>query len=134
MLFHHVAKFLGVTSGLTLFGLGLYGLQGNQSLDAHFLTELLRPMGFGTGLDQIHLGLLAVLGFWLTIGLRTRIPAAVALALVLGKLLVLGAALSVDKLLILSLSLVCFAAVLRMITVPRQPFEDPRMKGGDWLW
>lgn len=134
MLFHHVANILCVTSGLCLFGLGLYGLMDNQSLDPHDLTEMLRPMGYGGWIDKVHLGLLGVLGFWLTIGLRTRIPAAVALALVLGKLLLLGQALSLDKLLILSLSLICFAAVLRIITRPQPPVEDPRMRDGDSLW
>lgn len=134
MLFHHVANILCVTSGLCLFGLGLYGLMDNQSLDPHCLTDLLRPMGYGTWIDKVHLGLLGVLGFWLTIGLQTRIPAAVALALLLGKLLLLGEALSLDKLLILSLSLICFAAVLRIITCPRPPDNDPRMRDGDSLW
>lgn len=134
MLFHHVANILCVTSGLCLFGLGLYGLMDSQSLDPHYLTEMLRPMGYGGWIDKVHLGLLGVLGFWLTIGLRTRIPAAVALALVLGKLLLLGEALSLDKLLILSLSLICFAAVLRIITRPQPPVEDPRMRDGDSLW
>jgi len=134
MLFSHLVNILCVTSGLTLFGLGLYGLMDNQSLDPHYLTEMLRPTGYGTGFDKIHLGLLAVLGFWLTIGLKTRVPAAIALALVLGKLLLVGDSLGLDKLLVLSLALICFAAVLRIITNPPRPADKPALKGGEWLW
>lgn len=134
MLFHHIANILCITSGLCLFGLGLYGLLDHQSLDAHVLTEMLAPMGYGTWIDKVHLAILGVVGFWLTIGMQTRIPAAVALALVLAKLLLLGEALSLDKLLILSLSLICFAAILQMITHPQEPVEDPDPRERDWLW
>ena len=134
MLFLYVANFLCVTAGLILFGLGVYGLIDEESLQPHVLTELLRPTGFGTVFDKIHLGMLAVLGFWLTLGIYVRLPAAIALTLVLGKLLLVGSSLSVDRLLILSLAMVCFAAILRMITYPREEGRKTRYEQSFWMW
>lgn len=131
MLFHYIANFICVTSGLILFGLGVYGLTDERALQPHVLTELLRPSGFGTIFDRIHLGILAVLGFWLTIGLYVRIPAAIALALVLGKLMLVGENMSFDRLIVLSLAMAAFATMLRLITSPPPTRESEQ---NDWMW
>jgi len=115
-LLFYIASFLSITSGLILFGLGVYGLLGNDYTKLHVVTELLKPMGFSPVLDQLYLGFLSVLGFWLTLGAFVRIPAAMALGMIIGKLLLVGDMLKIDSLLSLALVLIFYAGLVRIIT------------------
>ena len=115
---YYAASFLTIGSGLILFGLGMFGLLGPDylTLRLHLITHLLIPMGFDPVLDTAYLGLIAVLGFWLTLGVYVRIPAAITLGAIIGKLLLVNNALAPDNLLKIGLSLLAFAVLMRMIT------------------
>lgn len=113
---YHTANYLCLVSGLVLFGLGSYGLLGIPKSDIRTITMLLEPLGYSDLLDRAYLVFLALVGFWLTLRMTVRVPAAIGLGLVLGKMMFLNLSGFFSATLAVALSLIVFSALLRLIT------------------
>lgn len=127
---YHVANFLCLFCGITLFALGSFGILSVPRTDLTLLTLLLEPTGFSTYADQAYLMILALLGFWLTLRIHVRVPAALALGLILGKLIILDETRLFGISASVTLSLVTFAALLRLVTTG---LRNRRDQTGDHL-
>jgi hypothetical protein len=121
---YHTANYLCLVSGLVLFGLGSYGLMGVPKSDIRTITLLLEPLGYSELLDNAYLVFLAIIGFWLTLRMNVRIPAALGLGLVLGKMLFLNLTGFLSGSLAVALSLILFGTLLRLITSHREDEND----------
>jgi len=131
---YSLAATLSLFSGLVLFGLGTLGLVGMSQEDMHPITVLLHPSGLGDGLDRVYYGFLVFLGCWLTLCLYVRVPATIALALVLSKVSYLGDSSKIGMLPALALSLTLAALLLRMITTTSWLKRDKSKRLEDSIW
>ena len=102
-------------TGTSMFLLGLYGLIGVPLRPPRYLTVLLEPSGWDPRVDLAYYGVLALLGFWLTLGVGIRIVASLALALILGKVLMVGDNFHVNVLLPIALTINLSLLLYRMI-------------------
>lgn len=75
-------------AGLLLFGIGFIGATDLPAQPISSLTILLEPLGAGPKMDMIYWEALMVLGFWITLCYWVRVPAGIALCLVIGKIAV----------------------------------------------
>ncbi|RKF16378.1 hypothetical protein D6850_02130 [Roseovarius spongiae] len=113
-----LGSFLSIGTGIVLFTLAAYGLQGHEFGAHNIVTSLLRPSGYGAGLDTFYLVVLGALGFWLTSGLFVQVASGIALGLVMGKLVLLGEVLSLHSVAALGLALALTAILLRLVAPP----------------
>lgn len=101
-----------IFTGSILFMLGALGAMDVPVQTSRYLTVLLEPLSDDPNVDFYYYIFLTFLGFWLTLNVFTRVSAAIALALVLGKAALVGDALHVNILLpatlIINLSVILF--------------------------
>ncbi len=113
---YSLAATLSLFAGLTLFGVGFLGIAGVPPEEMHPITVLLHPSGLGTTLDLVYYGVLVFLGSWLSLCIYIRVPATIALAMVLSKVTFLGDASQLGVLPALAVFLTLSALFLRMLT------------------
>lgn len=113
---YSLAATLSLFAGLTLFGIGFMGIAGVSAEEMHPITVLLHPSGLGPTVDMIYCGVLVFLGAWLSLCLYIRVPATIALAMVLSKVTFLGDGSEMGLLPALAVYLTLSALFLRMLT------------------
>lgn len=131
---YNLAATLSLFAGLMLFGIGTLGLVGMPGEDMHPITVLLLPSGLGAATDNIYYGFLTVLGAWLTLCIHVRVPATIALAMVLSKVAFLGDAAYLGVLPALAVALTLSALLLRMLTTTRWLKRDKTDDISDSIW
>ncbi len=109
---------LCAVTGTAMFLIGLYGVLGAPLRPPRYLTVLLEPSGWDERIDRGYYGVLALLGFWLTLGIGVRIVASLALALILGKVLMVGETYHVSVMLPIALAINLSLLLYRMIFRP----------------
>ena len=113
---YHVANILCLVTGLILFGLAVFGLMDVPQADSTLLSVILQPSGYSPLLDQVYLGVIGLLGFWLTLRIHVRVPAAIALGLILGKMILVQASGTLGIVVTVGLSLIVVAALVRLVS------------------
>lgn len=131
---YNIAATLSLFAGLMLFGIGSLGLTGMPGEDMHPITVLLLPSGLGTTMDSVYYGFLTILGAWLTLCIHVRVPATIALAMVLSKVTFLGDAAYLGTLPALAVALTLSALLLRMLTTTSWLKRDKTDDISDSIW
>ncbi|PRY79749.1 hypothetical protein CLV80_102395 [Yoonia maritima] len=85
----YLSSLVSSIAGLILFCIGAIGLSGVTVNPSPSITVLLSPMGYGDHVDSLYYWGIVFLGFWLVLYVFVRPAALTALAMVLGKSLVL---------------------------------------------
>jgi len=129
-----LAATLSLFSGLVLFGIGVFGLAGVPDENMHPITVLLHPSGLNPVWDRIYYGFLAFLGAWLTLCLHVRVPATIALGMVLFKITYLGDIRAIGILPALAVGLTLAALLLRMLTTTSWLKRDKTDNVEDSVW
>ena len=129
-----IAATLSLTAGLILFGLGVVGVTEIPHADMHPVTVLLYPLGLSETMDSIYYSFLMFLGFWLTLCIHIRVPAGIALALVLAKVTYLGDIERIGVLPALALLITLGALLIRMLTTRTWLRRDAAKDIGESLW
>lgn len=129
-----LAATLSLFAGLTLFGVGLMGIAGVPAEEMHPITVLLHPSGLGTTVDMIYYGVLVFLGAWLTLCIYIRVPATIALAIVLSKVTFLGDASQLGLLPAMAVFLTLSALFLRMLTTTSWLKRDKSEDISESVW
>lgn len=131
---YSIAATLSLTAGLILFGLGLIGLTDMANANMHPITVLLYPLGLSETMDSIYYGFLMFLGFWLTLCIHVRVPAGIALTLVLAKVTFLSDGARIHILAALALLITLGALLIRMLTARTWLRRDEDKEFGESLW
>jgi len=106
-----VSLYLSAPTGLILFGIGLLGLFNIQLTLNNVFSVLTESLNASPGIDTAYYLGLALLGFWLTLNMQVRLAAALALGLVLGKIVFLNLFFHFGILLPLSVSVILLMLV-----------------------
>lgn len=81
-----ISYYVSLATGLILFGIGIIGVARIPANPIEQITILLEPMGFGDAVDNAYWLGLAAIGVWLSIWVHVRIPAILALVMIIFKI------------------------------------------------
>ncbi|WP_162685489.1 hypothetical protein [Roseovarius amoyensis] len=131
---YSLAATLSLFAGLTLFGVGFLGIAGVPAEEMHPITVLLYPSGLGAAPDLIYHSVLIFLGAWLSLCIYIRVPATIALVMVLSKVTFLGDGSEMGVLPALAVYLTLSALFLRMLTTTSWLKRDKSEDISESIW